>query len=412
MPKLKRPPKLSRHKASGQAYVTWQYQRHYLGEYGSKEASANYARFLNELVNLDAAPPDVEPEAPKVGWISVVELCSAFRIFAEGWYRKDGKLTTQFAHVKLHIRILVDHFGKLPVDEFGPKRLKLIQTSLVSEGYSRVGVNARIGGIKRIFRWGESEELVPRGTSHALATVRGLSKGRTKAPECPHVLPVDDETVNQTLPFLPSVVADMVRFQRATGCRPGEACIVRPCDVDRSSADVWLYRPSSHKTEHHGRDRIVYVGPQAQDVLRPYLLRDAEAYCFSPAESVDKQLQKRREERVTPLSQGNRPGSRKSKGRTRPPAERYTKDSYNRAIARAIQRANKDRRKNAEDGEEVVLLESWSPNRLRHSAATKVRREFGLEAAQVTLGHASADITQVYAERDADLARAVALKIG
>ena len=54
MPKLKRPPKLSRHKASGQAYVTWQHKRHYLGEYGSKEASQNYARFITDLVSLTA----------------------------------------------------------------------------------------------------------------------------------------------------------------------------------------------------------------------------------------------------------------------------------------------------------------------------------------------------------------------
>ena len=35
----------------------------------------------------------------------------------------------------------------------------------------------------------------------------------------------------------------------------------------------------------------------------------------------------------------------------------------------------------------------WSPNRLRHSAATAIRQRFGLEAAQVPLGHASADVT-------------------
>lgn len=217
MPKIKRPPKLSRHKASGQAYVTWQNKRHYLGEYGSKEASANYARFLTDLVNLTPTEADPEPDAPKVGWITIVELCAAFLVFAEGWYRKDGEPTTQLVHVKRHIKILVDHFGKLPVDEFGPKRLKMIQSSLVGDGYSRVGVNALIGGIKRIIRWGESEELVPRGTSHALSTVRGLSKGRTVAPERPPVRPVDDTTVNAALPYMPVVVADLVRFQRATG---------------------------------------------------------------------------------------------------------------------------------------------------------------------------------------------------
>jgi len=51
-------------------------------------------------------------------------------------------------------------------------------------------------------------------------------------------------------------------------------------------------------------------------------------------------------------------------------------------------------------------------NRLRHSAATEIRRQFGLEAAQVTLGHATADVSQIYAERDLSLATEVMGKIG
>jgi integrase len=52
------------------------------------------------------------------------------------------------------------------------------------------------------------------------------------------------------------------------------------------------------------------------------------------------------------------------------------------------------------------------PNQLRHTSASEVRRRFGLEAAQVLLGHARADVTQVYAERDEGLALRVAAEIG
>jgi integrase len=75
----------------------------------------------------------------------------------------------------------------------------------------------------------------------------------------------------------------------------------------------------------------------------------------------------------------------------------YSTDSYRRAIHRACA---------------VAGIGTWSPNRLRHARATEVRKKFGLEAAQVVLGHASADITQVYAERDRELARRVALETG
>ncbi len=57
-------------------------------------------------------------------------------------------------------------------------------------------------------------------------------------------------------------------------------------------------------------------------------------------------------------------------------------------------------------------MPKWSPNRLRHAVGTEVRSNFGLEASQVVLGHAKADVTQVYAERDLKLAMEVARKIG
>ena len=55
---------------------------------------------------------------------------------------------------------------------------------------------------------------------------------------------------------------------------------------------------------------------------------------------------------------------------------------------------------------------TWHPNQLRHTYATKVRKEHGLEAAQVLLGHSKADTTQIYAERDQALAVGIAAKIG
>jgi integrase len=71
--------------------------------------------------------------------------------------------------------------------------------------------------------------------------------------------------------------------------------------------------------------------------------------------------------------------------------------SYRRAIHRACDAAG---------------IPPWSPHRLRHSAATEVRRRFGLEASQVVLGHAELGVTQVYAERDLQRAREVMRQIG
>jgi integrase len=58
------------------------------------------------------------------------------------------------------------------------------------------------------------------------------------------------------------------------------------------------------------------------------------------------------------------------------------------------------------------LSHRWSPNQLRHTAATEIRRRFGLEAVQVILGHSEAKVSEIYAERDAGKAREVAVLIG
>ena len=59
-----------------------------------------------------------------------------------------------------------------------------------------------------------------------------------------------------------------------------------------------------------------------------------------------------------------------------------------------------------------IEVEHWHPNQLRHAKATELRKEHGLEAAQVVLGHARADVTQVYAERNVALAKEIAKQSG
>jgi len=49
---------------------------------------------------------------------------------------------------------------------------------------------------------------------------------------------------------------------------------------------------------------------------------------------------------------------------------------------------------------------------LRHTAATQIREEFGLDSTQSVLGHRNARITETYAELNVAKAVEVAAKIG
>ncbi len=95
-----------------------------------------------------------------------------------------------------------------------------------------------------------------------MQAVEGLRRGRTKARDGEPVRPVSDEDIEATLAKLPAVVRDMVRVPRLTGCRSTELCIIRPGDIDRTETG-WRYRPAVHKTEHHDRDRVIFLGPLA-----------------------------------------------------------------------------------------------------------------------------------------------------
>lgn len=425
------PPTYRRHKASGQAIVTINDDDIYLGKYDSPESKAEYARLIAEYALTGAVSREVVETEDQ----QVVQVLAAFWRFAQTWYRKDGELTNEVDAYRKVIEDVRALFGDTPASEFGPRAFKAVRQRWIDRGQARTTVNKNAGRLKRIFKWAAAEELVPISVHQSLTAVEGLRRGRCDCRESSRILPVDLAVVEATMPHLPKVTADMVRFQLLTGARPGEVCKLTPAGVDRSR-DVWEYVVDGHKTEHHGRGRTVYIGPAAQAVLAPYLLRDASTVCFSMAESLEQRRQARAAARVTPLSCGNRRGKR-SKADYQPGRQRKTPQvafdagTYRKAIhyacdvafpapeplgqregesnAKRLRRLTKQQQADLEAWQKE---HRWSPNQLRHARATDIRKQFGLEAAQVILGHAAADVTQVYAERDADKAREVARAIG
>ena len=166
-----------------------------------------------------------------------------------------------------------------------------------------------------------------------------------------------------------------------------------------TTGGVWEYQPASHKSEHRGKSRQVFLGPKAQAIVKEFLTTDLQAFLFSPQEAV----------RVCG-----------------PVGSVYRRDAYRRAITRACERAfglphelrypeyKIDKLPEEERAAEVKRRRKaaaewprehcWFPHQLRHSAATIIRREAGIETARCVLGHSDLSTTELYAE--ADLARA------
>jgi integrase len=419
-------PSLQHHKPSNRARVTINGRDHWLGRWGSPEARLAYNRLIAEYIatghvttatprppagetrhvestaRADAGDDNAVPAA-----LTVAEVAALYLEHCATYYRSErGKRKSTYGNALQAVRA-IRCFDDTDAADFGPKKLSVIRDNEARSGRPRVGCNAIVKAVRRLFKWAESQEYVPRGTHNSLMTVEPLRMGRTHAPELPPIEPVDDAVVEATLPYLPEVVADMVRVQRLTGARPGDVCNLRPMDIERSG-EVWKWRPFTHKTKWRGKERVIMVGPRAQRVISRYLLRDQASFCFSPAESEKSRNEERRRERKSPMTPSQR--ARKSKARRgRPPRGGYDSASYRRAITRAVEKLNKATL--AKDPS-ARPFENWAPNRIRHTTGTEVRRKYGLEAAQVVLGHASANITQIYAERDQALAAEVIKQIG
>lgn len=417
MPTLRyQPPAYRLHKSSGQAVVSLSGRQLYLGKYGTPRSHQRYAEVVADWKRLreregkraakkkaDAAPPPKSAvtttslrERREAGQpLSLNELILVYQQHAKRCYRKNGEVTREAEMIGEVLRLLSKHHGRLGAEKFGPVTLKSLRQRMIDEvGWSRGHINKQVGRLIRMTKWAVENELLSPDKHAALHAVQGLKKGRTEARETEGVTCVDDTVVEQTLAHLPELVADMVRLQRLTGARPGEICSLKPGEVDRSR-EVWVYAPAMHKTDHHEQQRLVMIGPKGQEVLRPYLLRSPNAYCFTPAESERRRYEKLAAARKTPPRRRDFAAAKKRALRKYAPC--YNADTYRHAVQRTCK---------------IRGIPKWSPNQLRHTAATEIRKRYGIEAAQVVCGHATADVTQVYAERDFQLAVRVAGEVG
>jgi integrase len=390
-------PKYRHYKPKDLAVVRIDGRDIYLGRHGSPESWEKYYRVLAEWrLGGRAAPPAGPSGGDGIPDLSVNELLLAFWKFAAGYYRRpDGSPTAELDSLRLALRPLRRLYGGTPARDFGPMALKTVRQSMVDSGLCRRTVNQRTARLARVFRFGAENELVPAAVYHALKAVPGLRSGRSGAKEGREVRPVPDGHVEVVLPYLSRQLRAVVELQRWTGMRSGEALAMRGCDLD-TSGPVWVYTPGRHKGEVHGKQRQVFLGPKAQQVVRGWLRDDPTEHLFQPGEAKEEHLAGRRRARVTPLTPSQRARTRKASPR-RAPGDHYGTRAYCHAVGRACEKAG---------------IPRWHPHQLRHSAATDLRKEFGLDLARIILGHSSLSVTESYAEVDREKAIAVMARVG
>ncbi len=447
MPRSLSLPKLRRHRPSGQGSVRLGGKDYYLGKWPADQddpPATVLARYNQKLAEwlANGRRSLAVTTSPAPGGPTVSEVILPYLDHVENYYRHpDGRPTSEVGVIKAVLRRLRALFGPTPAAEFDNLALEKLRARMIDEGLARTRINKDVCRVRALFKWAAGRKLVPVAVYQSLLLVAGLRAGRSGAKETAPVRPVPAAHVEAVLPHVSAEIRAMVELQRLTGMRPGEVCRLRAIDLDVAGR-IWLYRPAHHKTAWRGRSRVVPIGPRAQSVLRPFLVPNTQAYLFSPARAEEEWRAAKRAARKTKVypSEVGRRRKRRVRGPRRRPGERYATRQYEQAIARACDRAfpppgDLARRKvpgrrgqtrwetpaewqarlGPEGWAQVEAWRrehTWSPNQLRHSFATEVRKRFGLEAAQVMLGHAHADVTQVYAERDLALAVRVAGEVG
>jgi integrase len=388
-------PSFRHHKPTGQAVVTIDGRDIYLGRFDTPQSRAEYDRLIGEwLANGRTLPPERGGPAD----LTINELILAYWKHVQSYYVKHGRPTSEQDTVKQALRFLrpPSPYGDTPAKEFGPLALKAVRKAMIEHGWCRGYINKQVNRLRRMFSWAAENELLPLSVYQELANVAGLRRNRTAAREKGPVMPVSDGVVAQTLPRLSPTVAAMVQVQRLCGCRPQEIVLMRAVDIDMTDPQCWVYRPDRHKLEHHDRERIIYIGPRAQAILRPFLTLDVSGYLFSPKRAEEERRAALREARKTPFTPSQRARRPKPLPK-RQPGDQYNVGSYRKAIRAACVKLG---------------IPIWFPNQLRHAAASEIRRRYGLDASQAVLGHSELDTTQIYATACLERARAVMFEVG
>ncbi|QVL32308.1 tyrosine-type recombinase/integrase [Telmatocola sphagniphila] len=395
----KKLPQLRLHRPSGQ-YYWWngQLKRRIHCGLIKAEAEKKYHRDMVRYAERLVSPQPLEQSLTRLDDPTVAQALAAYVRHAQGYYSHDKRTQSRISQAT---QAVVELYGDLPAREFRAKHLKAVRAYLVDtrkerrehlksrkpRPLSRRYINHLVAAIRAAWRWLGVEEIIPDEAATSVMLVSDLSEGRGGV-ERGRVMPVPGWVVEATLHFCNPVIAAMIRVQLLLGCRPSEIARLKRGDLSTSVTElvkvprsnetirarvvndqlIWLGVPGSHKTIRLGKLRVLAFGPQAQEILKPFLDRNPEEYLFSTIE-------------------GGQRGPRKGKGF-------YETSTYGQAVMRAVLRANEVRAK-----EQLPLIPHWTPNQLRHSRATEIVERFDESHATAALGHSSPRMLSVYAEQ-------------
>lgn len=382
--------------ANGRVSVWWNGVWHRIG-WKSDEAAwkAEYGR----LVALWSVDPHAAPLRADDYLVST--LCREYLASRDA--PKPGR---QRERTVTAIGLLLEHHALTRVADFGPAAMDAWQAWMCTipdpkdptrTRFNRTSVRDHFWALTRIWKWAVKTERVPHDRYAALLTIEPPPPDSVRPAKV--VDPADPLTVKATLPHVRLPVRAMVLLQWHAGARPDELCSMKVGDVLRSGTvrvpgagpinldveGVWARAPQQHKTARLGKARILTFGPDAQQILAPFLEgRQPDEYVFQPRDGL---AELRAEQKADREKRGGGSGGNRKKPAAEPkrrPGNRYSVRTYRQAIERACVKAG---------------VEHWFPYQLRHLAASEIKAVFGVDGVMAMLGHHTQTMGEHYGGR-------------
>lgn len=252
-------PALRHHKARGLAVVTLGGKDFFCGKFGSPESRREYDRLVGEW--LAAGRPQVVGGSNR---LTMAELLLRYLEYARCYYLPPSR---ELEGITLALRPLKQRYGHTIAADFGPLALRAVRDEWIRAGLARRHINARVGKIRRLFKFAVGHELVPPAVLDGLRAVEPLTIGHTTAKESPPRGAVEESVFRATLPHLPPMIRAMIEILWWTGARPNEICSMRTADVDRSG-ETWVHGPD-HTRTHAGRLPLADLHRRGSEVNQP-----------------------------------------------------------------------------------------------------------------------------------------------
>lgn len=373
------------HCPSGRGYA-WVDRKpvYFPGPHGSPQSLRGYRKLLEKLAG--------KVQTVGTSLSTVADLC-------EAWLSEGEKVLSakSYAHyLKLTENIIEAGMSAYLTADFGPRRVKEFRESLIAKGLARSTINQRVSRLKKMFKWGASEEMVPPDVVSAIYCVSGLVRGQTDAPEPRKVMPVNWTQVQKTMEHLSITVRNMILLQWDTGMRSGNLCSLKMEEIDTSDS-IWVYRPESHKNSWRGKGLAIAIGAAGQHAIElSQGKRSRLEFVFRPVDSIEWHTL-------------NNP--RYSSWNNRELTDCFTPNTYRQSILRAQAHAAGIKFSKAlptkKDFENCGWV-FWTPHQVRHSVSTELRSKYSIEHVRAFMGHATMQATEIYSELDLESAKRIA----